>query len=50
MTILTCLISDTEVGTINSFVLGRLGGTVGWASDFSSGHDLTVPEFKPRVS
>ena len=29
--------------------MGRLGGSVGWAPDFSSGHDLTVREFKPRV-
>ena len=29
--------------------LGRLGGLVGWASDFDSGHDLTVREFEPRV-
>ena len=28
---------------------GRLGGSVGWASDFGSGHDLTVREFKPHV-
>ena len=28
---------------------GRLGGSVGYASDFSSGHDLTVGEFEPRV-
>ena len=26
---------------------GRLGGSVGWASDFGSGHDLAVPEFEP---
>ena len=26
-----------------------LGGLVGWESDFSSGHDLMVPEFKPHV-
>ena len=25
-------------------VLGRLGGSVGWASDFGSGHDLMVCE------
>ena len=25
------------------------GGSVGWASSFSSGHGLTVPEFEPRV-
>ena len=30
-------------------IQGRLGGSVGWASDFSSGHDLTVCEFKPHV-
>ena len=28
---------------------GRLGGSVGEASDFGSGHDLTVREFEPRV-
>ena len=28
---------------------GRLGGSVGWASDFGSGHDLAVCEFEPRV-
>ena len=28
---------------------GRLGGAVGYASDFSSGHDLAVREFEPRV-
>ena len=28
---------------------GRLGGSVGLASDFSSGHDLAVREFEPRV-
>ena len=29
--------------------LGRLGGSVGWASDFGSGHDLTVREFEPSI-
>ena len=29
--------------------MGRLGGSVGQASDFSSGHDLEVREFEPRV-
>ena len=28
---------------------GRLGGSVGWASDFSSDHDLAVCEFEPHV-
>ena len=30
-------------------VEGRLGGSVGWASNFSSGHNLTVRGFEPRV-
>ena len=42
-----------EVADKNWFKLfdtqGRLGGSVGWASDFGSGHDLTVREFEPRV-
>ena len=29
--------------------LERLGGSFGGTSDFSSGHDLVVHEFKPRV-
>ena len=29
--------------------MGRLGGSVGLASSFGSGHDLTVCEFEPRV-
>ena len=28
---------------------GRLGGSVGSASDFGSGHDLAAREFEPRV-
>ena len=28
---------------------GRLGGSVGWASDVGSGHDLAVHGFEPRV-
>ena len=28
---------------------GRPGGSVGWASDFRSGHGLAVREFEPRV-
>ena len=34
---------------IKRWDMGRLGGSVGWVSDFSSGHDLTVCEFEPRV-
>ena len=29
--------------------LGRLGGSVSEASDFGSGRDLTVHEFKPHI-
>ena len=29
--------------------VGHLGGSVGWASDSGSGHDLTVREFEPHV-
>ena len=29
--------------------LGRLGGSVGEASDLGSGHDLTGREFEPRI-
>ena len=28
---------------------GRLGGSVSWAPDFGSGHDLTACEFEPRI-
>ena len=28
---------------------GRLAGSVGYESDFSSGDDLAVHEFKPRI-
>ena len=28
-------------------LLGRLGGPLGWVSDFGSGHDLTVGRFQP---
>ena len=27
--------------------VGRLGGSVGWVADFSSGHDLSVCVFEP---
>ena len=29
--------------------MGRLGGSVTWASNFSSGHDFTVRGFEPRI-
>ena len=34
---------------VEIIVGGRLGGSVGWASDFSSRHDLAVREFEPCV-
>ena len=33
----------------NTGLLGRLGGSVSWASDFGSGHDLMVCGFEPQV-
>ena len=29
--------------------MGRLGGSVGWVSNFGLGRDLPVREFEPRV-
>ena len=29
--------------------MGCLGGSVGWATDFGSGHDLKACEFEPRI-
>ena len=29
--------------------MGHLGDSVGWVSDFGSGHDLTVCEFEPHI-
>ena len=29
--------------------MGHLGGSVGWVSNFSSGHDFTAPELEPHV-
>ena len=34
---------------LNFSKLGHLGGSVGWPSDFTSGHDLTVFEFEPHI-
>ena len=38
-----------EVESKNRLVLGRLGGSVSWATDFGSGHDLTVHGFEPHI-
>ena len=42
-------ITNISVAFNNKHLLGRLSGSVGWASDFSSGHDLTVCGFKPHI-
>ena len=34
---------------IKNFKEGYLGGSVSWALDFVSGHDLTVHEFEPHI-
>ena len=57
-----CLCTSLENGENNVFILrvtmminlsekylGRLGGSAGWASNFSSAHDLLVCEFQPHV-
>ena len=36
-------------GLKNILIVGHVGGSVGWASDFGSGHDLKVPEFKSHI-
>ena len=30
-------------------MLGHLGGSVGWTSNFGSGHDLTVCKLEPHI-
>ena len=35
--------------SLESYSYRRLGGSVGWTSDFGSGHDLTVREFETRI-
>ena len=34
---------------LKSQIQGRLRGSVGWVSNFGSGHDLAAREFKPSV-
>ena len=46
---LTCEIVTARPAVEIVGALGRLGGSVGWASDLGSGHDLAVCEFKPRI-
>ena len=43
------LLEKGKVPRQKTCVMGRLGGSVGKASDFGSGHDLTVCKFEPRV-
>ena len=38
-----------ELKNKNGYASGPLGGSVGWVSDFSSGHDLTVRELEPCI-
>ena len=50
--ILKCLqMKYCDVGDLifKTPTVGAPGGSVGSASDFGSGHDLTVREFEPRV-
>ena len=43
------LIPSNPMATLGNVLLGHLGGSVGWAPDFGSGHDLTVCEFEPHI-
>ena len=43
------LLYELQTQVKNNRILGCLGGSVGYASAFGSGHDLTVREFEPRV-
>ena len=58
--LLLWVVVRTEGGVVNKLLAhtnclrnadtqGCLGGSVGWVSDVSSGHDLAVCEFKPRI-
>ena len=38
-----------SVSLLKINIKGCLDGSVGWAADFSSGHDLAVREFEPRI-
>ena len=46
---------NNKINVLKKFFLnkessgGCLGGSVGWASDFGSGHYLAVSEFEPRI-
>ena len=45
-------LTGTETSALTSTaysLLGHLGGSVGWASNFGSGHDLTVCGFEPYI-
>ena len=44
-----CFSYFSEFPLINLSWERHLDGSVGWAPDFGSGHDLTVGGFKPRV-
>ena len=51
MSLIDSLSEDQSQITVkNKFLLGRLGGSVKHQTlDFSSGHDLPVPEIRPCV-
>ena len=43
------LLIATRMILLKGTLEGRLGGSVGWAADYGSGHDLAVRGFEPRV-
>ena len=41
--------STSVLTRLKKYFMGRLGGSVSGVSDFSSGHDLAVGGFEPRI-
>ena len=43
------MITMMQIENKSTIIKGRLGGPVGEASDFGSGHNLTVHGFEPHI-
>ena len=47
--LISCVPANHRCYDFEKVLSGRLGGSVSWVSNFSSGHDLAVGEFEPHV-
>ena len=47
--LISCVPANHRCYDFKKVLSGRLGGSVSWVSDFSSGRDLAVDEFEPHV-